>query len=121
MREQGYVNMGVIGYLDRQKSARSRPFTCFYAPAPRTNTFCSASAMEQRLILAIGYARVADEGFLLDEREQGSVVLYRLSKAYGERSADREHRFVTSGAELVRLRALGWTYDGSKGFIHSSP
>lgn len=121
VRERGYRSMGIIAYVDTRKSPRSKSLKCFYAAEPRTNTFCSISETEQRFIVAIGYQMVSDEGFILNEREPGTVVLYRVSKAYGERGADREHRFVTSSEELVRLRSLGWTYDGSKGFVHLSP
>ena len=68
----------------------------------------------------MGYAAVGVEGFIQDVRIADSVVLYRVSRAYGD-GKDREHRFVTSGDELVRLRKLGWIYDGSKGFVHRTP
>ena len=53
-------------------------------------------------------------------RVADSVVLYRVSRSYGD-SKDREHRFVTSSEELVSLRKQGWVYDGSKGFVHRTP
>jgi hypothetical protein len=48
-------------------------------------------------------------------------VLYRVSRAYGDGDKDREHRFVISEDELVRLRKQGWTYDGAKGFVYRVP
>lgn len=120
IRERGYADMGPIAYVDMHQVPRSRLLKCFYASAPRTNTFCSISRFEQRLIHSMGYAEVGAEGFIQDARVAGSVVLYRVSRSYGD-GKDREHRFVTSSEELVRLRKQGWVYDGSKGFVHRTP
>jgi hypothetical protein len=118
---RGYVDMGAIAYVDAQPISHARLLKCFYSPAPRTNTFCSASAIEQRVIRALGYEQVSTEGYVQHERAADSLVLYRLSRAYGNDAKDREHRFVTSGDEVLRLRKQGWTYDGSKGFVYGSP
>ena len=119
-REQGYVDMGPIAYVEERAADRARPLKCFYSSAPRTNTFCTISALEQRLVRSMGYVDVGIEGFVHEQKFAGSVVLYRLNRSYGD-GRDREHRFVTSGDELVRLRKLGWTYDGSKGFVSPVP
>jgi hypothetical protein len=50
----------------------------------------------------------------------GTVVLFRVNRAYGN-GEDREHRFITSDAELERLRKQGWTYDGKKGYVFTLP
>lgn len=92
----------------------------YYAAAPRTNTFCSTSPFEQRLIRSMGYEEIGSEGFVQTVPVTGNTVLYRLSRSYGD-GRDREHRFVTSGDEFLRLRKLGWGYDGSKGFVYGSP
>ena len=68
----------------------------------------------------MGYVDVGVEEFVHEQKFAGSVVLYRLNRGYGD-GTDREHRFVTSGEELVRLRKPGWTYDGSKGFVSPVP
>ena len=120
IRDRGYVDMGPIAYVEARPAPHARPLKCFYSPAPRTNTFCSISAFEQRLIRSLGYAEVGTAGFVRDERFEGSVVLYRVSRSYGD-GKDREHRFVTSGDQLLRLRKLGWTYDGAKGFVYPLP
>ena len=117
---RGYADMGPVAYVDAQQVPHSRALTCFYAAAPRTNTFCSMSRFEQRLIHSMGYAEVGVEGFVQTERVAGSAVLYRVSRSYGD-GRDREHRFVVSGDEVVRLRKQGWIYDGSKGFVHLAP
>jgi hypothetical protein len=121
VRERGYVDMGVIAYVPSGPAPHSRPLHCFYAGTPRTDTFCSISALEQRLVRALGYEEIGTEGFVRSERTADSVVLYRVSRAYGEGDRDREHRFVVSGDELVRLRRDGWTYDGAKGFVYRAP
>ena len=120
VRDSGYVDMGPIAFVDARPVSHALPLICYYSPAPRTNTFCSISVNEQRLIRELGYKETSSEGFVHDERVEGSVVLYRLSRAYGD-GKDREHRFVTTGVELIRLRKLGWTYDGSKGFVYPLP
>ena len=121
VRERGYADMGPIGYVDARQVRHSRPLLCFYAGAPRTDTSCTISALEQRLARALGYEEIGVEGFVPSERVADSIVLYRVSRAYGEGNKDREHRFVVSQDELVRLRKLGWTYDGSKGFVYPAP
>jgi hypothetical protein len=121
IREQGYVDMGPIGYVETQPARYSRPLVCFYAATPRTDSYCTASPLEQRLARSLGFEDVGVEGFLPRERVVGTVVLYRVTRALGNADKDREHRFVVSDAELVRLRKEGWAYDGSKGFIFSSP
>lgn len=120
VRQRGYADMGAIAYVDAHPAPHSRPLRCFYSGTPRTNTFCSISLREQRLIRSLGYAEAGTEGFVRSKPDAKSVVLYRLSRAYGD-GKDREHRFVTSADELVRLRKLGWTYDGAKGFVYPIP
>jgi len=120
IRERGYVDMGVIGYVHAQPAPHARPLKCFYAPAPRTDSFCSISELEQHVVRKLGYEEVGTEGYVLNERREGSVVLFRVARAYGD-GKDFEHRFVISDSELVHLRKLGWTYDGAKGFIYPSP
>ena len=121
VRERGYADMDAIAYVDARPASRSRPLMCFYAAAPRTDTLCTISALEQRIVRSLGYEEIGVEGFMQSERVAGSIVLYRVSRAYGEGDKDREHRFVVSQDELVRLRKLGWTYDGSKGFVYPGP
>ena len=121
VRERGYADMGPLGYVDARPGPRSRPLMCFYAAAPRTDTLCTISAREQRIARSLGYEEIGVEGFVQSERIAGSVVLYRVFRAYGDGDKDREHRFVVSQDELVRLRKLGWTYDGSKGFVYPGP
>ena len=121
VRERGYVDMGPIGYVETQSGRYSRPLVCLYAAAPRTDSYCTASPLEQRLARSLGFEEVGVEGFLPRERIAGTVVLYRMTRASGSVDKDREHRFVVSEAELVRLRKEGWAYEGSKGFIFSSP
>ena len=70
---------------------------------------------------ALGYEETGIEGFVPTERVAGSIVLFRVSRAYGEGYKDREHRFVVDPDELERLRKLGWSYDGSKGFVYPVP
>jgi hypothetical protein len=89
--------------------------------APKTDTSCTISRLEQRLARALGYEETGIEGFVPTERVAGSIVLFRVSRAYGEGNKDREHRFVVDPDELERLRKLGWTYDGSKGFVYQLP
>ena len=120
IRERGYVDMGPIAYVHAEQVPYSRALKCFYAAAPRTNTFCSTSPFEQRLIRSMGYEEIGSEGFVQSVPVTGNTVLYRLSRSYGD-GRDREHRFVTSGDEFLRLRKLGWGYDGSKGFVYGSP
>ncbi|MET0683292.1 MAG: hypothetical protein ABWZ29_08130 [Casimicrobiaceae bacterium] len=121
VRERGYADMDAIAYVDARPASRSRPLMCFYAAAPRTDTLCTISALEQRIVRSLGYKEIGVEGFMQSERVAGSIVLYRVSRAYGAGEKDREHRFVVSQDELVRLRKLGWTYDGSKGFVYPGP
>jgi hypothetical protein len=121
VRERGYVDMGAIAYVESGPVRHSRPMKCYYAGMPRTDTFCSISALEQRLVRALGYEEIGAEGFVRTERAADSVVLYRVSRAYGDGDRDREHRFVVSEDELVRLRKQGWTYDGAKGFVYRAP
>ena len=120
IRERGYADMGAIAYVEARAAPHARPLKCFYSPMPRTNTFCSISSLEQRLVRSLGYEEMGAEGFVRSERAAGSVVLYRLSRAYGD-GKDREHRFVISGDELILLRKQGWTYDGAKGFVYPLP
>ncbi|MET0203959.1 MAG: hypothetical protein ABW276_06585, partial [Casimicrobiaceae bacterium] len=108
-------------YVDARPVGHSRPLRCYYAAAPRTDTSCTISALEQRLARDLGYKEIGVEGFVQSERVSGSVVLYRVFRAYGDGEKDREHRFVVSEDELLRLRKLGWTYDGSKGFVYPGP
>ena len=121
VRERGYVDMGAIAYVDGSPAPHARPLACFYAAAPRTDTFCSTSALEQRLVRALGYKDVGAEGFVRVNRAPGSVVLYRVSRVSGAGDGDHEHRFAVSEEELVRLRKEGWTYDGAKGFVYPRP
>jgi len=120
VRERGYADMGIVAWVDARPGPNARALVCFYSGAPRTDTFCSISALEQRVVRAMGYETIGDEGFIAIERAPGAVVLYRVSRAHGD-GADREHRFTISGDELVRLRKDGWTYDGSKGYVYSAP
>ena len=117
MRERGYVDMGPIAYVEERQLPRTQPLSCFYSGPPRTNTFCSISALEQRLVRSLGYVQVSVDGFVFDRHVAGSVALFRLSRSWGD-GRDREHRFVTSTEELIRLRKLTWTYDGAKGFVY---
>ena len=121
VRERGYVDMGPIGYVDAVAQPRSRPLKCYHMGPPRTDTSCTVSALEQKIIRAMGYEEIGVEGYLPIERVAGSLVLYRVSRAYDEGYRDREHRFVVDPRELERLRSLGWTYDGSKGFVYDGP
>ena len=121
VRERGYSDMGPIGYVDSAPEPQSRPLRCFHIGPPKTDTTCSVSALEQKIIRALGYDETGIEGYLPTERAADTVVLYRVSRAYGEGNRDREHRFVVDPDELRRLRKLGWTYDGSKGFVYRVP
>lgn len=120
VREQGYVDMGVLAYIDLHQAQDSRPLKCFYSPAPRTNTFCSTSRTEQRTIHSFGYQHIGDEGYVRTRRAPGTVPLFRLNRAYGN-GEDREHRFTTSEVELERLRKQAWTLDGTKGYVFTMP
>jgi hypothetical protein len=121
VRERGYADMGPIGYVDAVAQPRSRPLMCFHIGPPRTDTSCTTSALEQKIVRALGYKEIGVEGYVPTERVAGTVVLYRVSRAYGEDERDRERRFVVDSDELERLRKLGWTYDGSKGFVYRVP
>lgn len=121
IREQGYVDMGIVAWVGTVAAPRVRPLVCLYASAPRTDTFCSISTLEQRLVRALGYTDASVEGFVQTEPVPGSVALFRLSRGHGPGDRDREHRFTISDAELVRLRKEGWTYDGTKGFVFPGP
>jgi hypothetical protein len=120
VHELGYVDMGILAYVDLQPAQNALPLKCFYSPAPRTNTFCSTSRIEQRTVRAFGYQYIGDEGYVRTRRMPGTVVLFRVNRAYGN-GEDREHRFITSDAELERLRKQGWTYDGKKGYVFTLP
>ncbi len=117
IREHGYIDMGAIAHVDARPSPNTRPLICFYSGPPRTNSFCSISAREHKLIRSLGYQEVSIEGYVAVERTAESLVLFRLSRSYGD-GKDREHRFAVTSAELVRLRKQGWTYDGAKGFVN---
>jgi hypothetical protein len=121
VRERGYADMGPLAYVEARPGPRSRPLMCFYAAAPRTDTSCTISALEQRIARGLGYKEIGIEGFVRSERAAGSIVLYRVFRAYGDGEKDREHRFVVAEDELRRLRKAGWTYDGSKGFVYPGP
>ncbi len=120
VRERGYVDMGVLALVDSVPSQATRSLRCFYFPAPRTNTFCSISIIEQRTIRALGYEYTSDEGYLRVRRTEGTVPIFRLSRAYGN-GDDREHRFVISEQELIRMREQGWAFDGVKGYVFPAP
>ena len=121
VRERGYADMGPIGYVDAAPKPRSRPLVCFYIGPPKTDTSCTTSALEQKIARGLGYKEIGIEGYVPIERVADTVVLYRVSRAYGEGDRDREHRFVVDPDELERLRKLRWTYDGSKGFVYRLP
>jgi hypothetical protein len=120
VHERGYVDMGVLAYVDALPSANGRPLKCFYFPAPRTDTFCSMSLIEQRTVRALGFAYTSDEGYLRVHPSEGTIPLFRLSRRYGN-GDDREHRFVISEEELVRMRKQGWELDGVKGYVSTTP
>lgn len=120
VRERGYKDMGTIAYVEATHVAHSYPLRCFYAPRPRTDTFCSTSRVEQRIVQASGYGEVGVEGYVLDRRLPGTVPLYRVSRIEAD-SSDYEHRFVISADALVRPRERGWVYDGSKGYVYPGP
>jgi len=120
VHERGYVDMGVLAYVDVLPSANGRPLKCFYFPAPRTDTFCSTSLIEQRTVRAMGFAYTSDEGYLRVHPSEGTIPLFRLSRSY-RNSDDREHRFVISEEELVRMREQGWVLDGVKGYVSTTP
>ena len=121
VRERGYIDMGSIGYVDALPRPRSRPFVCFYIGPPKTDTSCTTSALEQKILRAMGYREIGVEGYVPTERVADGVVLYRVSRSHDAAMRDREHRFVVDPDELERLRRLGWTYDGSKGFLYRVP
>jgi len=121
VRERGYADMGPIGYVDAVAQPNSRPLKCFLIGAPKTDTSCTTSELEQSIAGALGYEEIGVEGYVPSERVAGTIVLYRVSRAYGEGNKDREHRFIVDPDELERLRKLGWTYDGSKGFVYLAP
>jgi hypothetical protein len=120
VRERGYVDMGVLALVDSVPSQATRPLRCFYFPAPRTNTFCSISIIEERTIRGLGYVFASEEGYLRVRSTEGTVPIFRLSRAYGK-GDDREHRFVISEQELVRMREQGWAFDGVKGYVFPAP
>ncbi len=115
VREQGYVDLGVLAYVDSVPAQFTRPLKCFYS-SPHTNTFCSTSRSEERIIRAMGYGYVSDEGYVRIQKTEGTIALFRLTRVYGN-SEDREHRFVTSENELESLRKQGWAFDGVKGYV----
>ena len=121
VRERGYSDMGPIGYVDSAPQPHSRPLRCFHIGPPKTDTSCTTSALEQKIARGLGYEEIGVEGYVPTERAADTVVLYRVSRAYGEGNRDREHRFVVDPDELRRLRKLNWTYDGSKGFVYRVP
>ncbi len=115
VREQGYVDMGVLAYVDSASTPYARPLKCFYSP-PHSNTFCSTSRIEERIIRAMGYTYVSEEGYVRIQKTEGTVALFRLSRVYAN-IEDREHRFVISTEEVERLRKQGWAFDGVKGYV----
>jgi len=121
VRERGYSDMGPIGYIDTAAQPNARPLRCFYIGPPKTDTSCTTSAVEQKILRGLAYEEIGVEGYVPIERLAGTIVLYRVSRGYGEGNRDREHRFVVDPDELKRLRKLGWTYDGSKGFVYRVP
>jgi len=121
VRERGYSDMGPIGYVDSAPQPHSRPLRCFYIGPPKTDTSCTVSTLEQKIVRGLGYEEIGIEGYVPTERVGDTIVLYRVSRAYGEGNKDREHRFVVDPDELERLRKLNWTYDGSKGFVYRVP
>jgi hypothetical protein len=120
VRERGYADMGILAYVDARPSPQGRPLRCVYSGAPRTDTFCSISPVEQRIARALGYVDLGAEGYVEIDRVPNTVALYRVSRAWGD-GGDREHRFVISSDELVRLRRQGWTYEGAKGYVYPAP
>jgi hypothetical protein len=121
VRERGYSDMGAIGYVDSLPQPHSRALRCFHIGPPKTDTTCTTSALEQKIARGLGYAEIGIEGYVPAKRVADTLVLYRMSRAYGEGDRDREHRFVVDPDELRRLRKLYWTYDGSKGFVYRVP
>ena len=121
VHERGYSDMGVIGYVDSVPQPHSRPLRCFQIGPPKTDGWCTTSGVEQKIARGLGYEDIGIEGYLPVERVADTIVLYRVSRAYGEGNRDREHRFVVDPDELQRLRKLNWTYDGSKGFVYRIP
>jgi hypothetical protein len=121
VREGGYSDMGPIGYVDSAPQPHSRPFRCFYIGPPKTDTLCTTSALEQKIIRGLGYDEMDIEGYVPTERAADTIVLFRVSRSYGEGNREREHRFVVDPDELRRLRKLSWAYDGSKGFVYRVP
>jgi hypothetical protein len=120
VRERGYVDMGILAYVDGQPVAHARPLVCQYAPAPRTDTFCAISSIELRIMRRKHYEDVATEGYVQRQRVPGSVPLFRMFRAHGG-GPDHEHRFVVSDEDLVRLRHHGWSYEGVKGYVYPAP
>jgi hypothetical protein len=84
VRERGYADMGPIGYVDAVEQPNSRPLKCFVIGVPKTDTSCTTSELEQNIARALGYAETGVEGYVPSERVAGTIVLYRVSRAYGE-------------------------------------
>jgi hypothetical protein len=95
---------------------------CFYAAAPRTDTSCTISALEQRIARALGYKEIGIEGFVRSERAAGSIVLYRVFAQYGD--GDEGPRATGSSSRRTSLcaceRRAGPTM-GPKGFVYPGP
>jgi hypothetical protein len=119
-REQGYVDMGIVAYVDAGPTLNAQPLICFHIGAPRTDTVCTNSYVEHRMLRALGYRNVGTEGFVQRDPVPGSVPLYRVSHPPHE-DRDAEHRFVLSSQEVERLRKDGWAYDGVKGYVYPGP
>jgi hypothetical protein len=114
--EDGYVDRGPIARVAADAADGARPLHCHRAGAPRTDTFCSTSRNEARVVRALGYVDAGIAAYVYVERAPGRVPLFRVSRIWGA-GPDSEHRFAITDAELERLRSEGWSYDGAKGFV----
>jgi hypothetical protein len=117
----GYRDMGAVAMVDAELKAGTFPLVCFYKGPPATDTFCSLSAVEQRLVKEMGFKHVGTAGFLFRDRVRGSFPVFRMSRDYGPSQRDREHRLVFDESLIPAMSKEGWTMDGTKAYVMGVP
>jgi hypothetical protein len=116
----GYVNTGVLAYMEKTRQTNTKPFRRFYKGPPQNEHFYSADDNEREIVLGLGYVYEGDEGFIYTSSVPGTVPMYRVAKFNGY-TGDLVHKYTLDYSEVQALLTQGWTYDDVQGYVYTTP
>jgi hypothetical protein len=113
----GYVDTGIVGYVEKAAQPNTLPFRRFYKGLPQTDHFYTTSAAEEALVTDSGWVFERNEGYLYSTQVPGSIALYRVNRFTPE-TGDQVHKYTTNYSEVNSLVAAGWKLDTVAGYLY---